>query len=184
MQCHEKEGQGKMTIYVVFMTFAYMFFWYDRQNSCGRGEERLTFGAFKKKCLIYDKKNSSWEYVSLISALHTNHKLDTASKLQFSSKCLCIGWLSSFNKFWRVSYMKFHTILLKINFDFQFLLRFFHRRGFFDVVVFLLFLLTLDHTELSTRLSTNLGWASGSLVSHSQSEPLSSGESATFRNVL
>ena len=106
------------------------------------------------------------------------------SKLQFSSKCLCIGWLSSFNKFRRVSYMKFHTILLKINYDFQFLLRFFHRRGFFDVVVFLLFLLTLDHTELSTRLSTNLGWASGSLVSHSQSEPLSSGESATFRNVL
>ena len=106
------------------------------------------------------------------------------SKLQFSSKCLCIGWLSSFNKFRRVSYMKFHTILLKINYDFQFLLRFFHRRGFFDVVVFLLFLLTLDHTELSTRLSTNLGWACGSLVSHSQSEPLSSGESATFRNVL
>ena len=148
MQCHEKEGQGKMTIYVVFMTSAYMFFWYVRQNSCGRGEERLTFGAFKKKCLIYDKKNSSWEYVSLISALHTNHKLDRASKLQFSSKCLCSGWLSSFNKFRRVSYMKFHKILLKINYDFQFLRFILRFCLLFVVFVFLL-----------TTLSWADGWA-------------------------
>ena len=90
--------------------------------------------------------------------LTTNLTRPQNSKLQFSSKCLCIGWLSSFNKFWRVSYMKFHKILLKINYDFQFLLRFFY------VVVFLLFLLTLDHTELSTRLSTNLGWAWASFI--------------------
>ena len=147
MQCHEKEGQGKMTIYVVFMTFAYMFFWYDRQNSCGRGEERLTFGAFKKKCLIYDKKNLLENmYLSSVHCILTaNLTRPQNSKLQFSSKCLCIGWLSSFNKFRRVSYMKFHTILLKINFDFQFL-RFLLR--FFDVVVFLLFFLPhwAEHT--------------------------------------
>ena len=48
MQCHEKEGQGKMTIYVVFMTFAYMFF--DMFVKIVLEEERrdLLFGAFKK----------------------------------------------------------------------------------------------------------------------------------------
>ena len=120
MQCHEKEGQGKMTIYVVFMTFAYMFFWYVRQNSCGRGEERLIFGAFKKNCLIYDKKIllENMYLSSVHCILTTNLTRPQNSKLQFSSKCLCIGWLSSFNKFRRVSYMKFHRILLKINYVF------------------------------------------------------------------
>ena len=46
MQCHEKEGQGKMTIYVVFTTSAYMFL--DMSVKIDVGGERL-IGAFKKK---------------------------------------------------------------------------------------------------------------------------------------